>query len=59
MQMMLSNISKNCFPVFRDQADARRMKVKEARLRREERIRNKKKELLQSYREEDKAAKKS
>lgn len=34
------------------------MKVKEARLRREERIRNKKKELLQSYRDEDKAANK-
>ncbi|KAK7571833.1 hypothetical protein V9T40_014305 [Parthenolecanium corni] len=45
--------------MLKDQADARRTKVKEARLRREERIRNKKKELLQSYRDEDKAAKKS
>ena len=41
----------------RDQADARRMKTKEARLRREQRIAQKKKELLQAYRDEDKAKK--
>ncbi|XP_065220175.1 large ribosomal subunit protein eL19 [Planococcus citri] len=44
--------------MLKDQADARRMKVKEARRRREARILQKKKELLQSYRDEDKAAKK-
>ena len=39
-----------------DQADARRLKVKEARKRREERIALKKQELLQSYQREDEAA---
>ena len=39
-----------------DQAAARRMKVKEARKRREERIAAKRQELLQSYQREDEAA---
>ncbi|KAJ1532362.1 hypothetical protein ONE63_000964 [Megalurothrips usitatus] len=39
-----------------DQAEARRMKVKEARKRREERILQKKQELLQSYQDEAAAA---
>lgn len=42
--------------MLNDQADARRQKVREARKRREERIANKKLELLQSHAEEDKAA---
>lgn len=45
------------YSFFRDQADARRMKTKEARLRREQRIAQKKKEMLQAYRDEDKAKK--
>ncbi|XKL61244.1 hypothetical protein PGB90_008301 [Kerria lacca] len=44
--------------MLKDQADARRMKVKEAKRRREQRILQKKKELLQSYRDEEKVAKK-
>lgn len=36
-----------------DQAEARRTKVKEARKRREERIAQKKADLLKSYRDED------
>lgn len=39
-----------------DQADARRLKVKEARKRREERIKIKKAELIQNYAKEDEAA---
>lgn len=41
-----------------DQADARRHKVKEARRRREERISQKKAELLQTYAREEEATKK-
>lgn len=44
--------------MLNDQAEARRMKVKEARKRREERINQKKQELLQSYQDEAVAAKK-
>lgn len=36
-----------------DQAEARRTKVKEARKRREERIAQKKADLIKAYREED------
>ncbi|KAE8750053.1 hypothetical protein FOCC_FOCC003177 [Frankliniella occidentalis] len=43
--------------MLNDQAEARRMKVKEARKRREERINQKKQELLQSYQDEAVAAK--
>ncbi|XP_067011231.1 large ribosomal subunit protein eL19 [Anabrus simplex] len=42
--------------MLKDQAEARRLKVKEARKRREERITKKKQELLQSYQREDDAA---
>ncbi|XP_047001688.1 60S ribosomal protein L19 isoform X2 [Schistocerca americana] len=42
--------------MLKDQAEARRQKVKEARKRREERISKKKQELLQSYQREDDAA---
>ncbi|XP_076332991.1 ribosomal protein L19 [Tachypleus tridentatus] len=41
-----------------DQAEARRQKVKEARKRREERIQQKKVELLQAFQKEEEAAKK-
>lgn len=43
--------------LFSDQAEARRMKVKEARKRREERIMQKKQDLLQSYADEATAKK--
>lgn len=39
-----------------DQANARRLKVKQARERREERIATKKQEVLQNYQREDEAA---
>lgn len=39
-----------------DQAEARRKKVKEARERRNERIANKKQEVLQNYLKEDESA---
>lgn len=39
-----------------DQADARRLKVREARKRREERIALKKQEVLQNYQKEDEVA---
>ncbi|KAJ3656524.1 hypothetical protein Zmor_015596 [Zophobas morio] len=42
--------------MLNDQADARRLKVKEARKRREERIAAKKQEVLQNYQREDEAA---
>nr|AHB12466.1 60S Ribosomal Protein L19 [Pantala flavescens] len=42
--------------MLKDQAEARRLKVKEARKRREERISQKKQELLQSYQKEEDAA---
>merc|ERR1712024_139327 len=42
-----------------DQADARRNKVKEAKKRREERIANKRDELLKTFAKEDEAAKKT
>ncbi|XP_014286118.1 large ribosomal subunit protein eL19 [Halyomorpha halys] len=42
--------------MLRDQAEARRQKVKEAKKRREERITLKKQEILQSYQREDEAA---
>nr|BAN20296.1 ribosomal protein L19 [Riptortus pedestris] len=42
--------------MLRDQAEARRQKVKEAKKRREERITMKKREILQSYQREDEAA---
>ncbi|CAH1406271.1 unnamed protein product [Nezara viridula] len=42
--------------MLRDQAEARRQKVKEAKKRREERITMKKQEILQSYQREDEAA---
>ncbi|XP_046351040.1 60S ribosomal protein L19-like [Haliotis rubra] len=41
-----------------DQAEARRQKVKEARRRRDERIQQKKAEMLKSYHKEDEASKK-
>merc|ERR1711976_1001593 len=41
-----------------DQAEARRTKVKEARKRREERIAQKKQEMLKTFAKEDEAAKK-
>lgn len=41
-----------------DQADARRLKVKEAKRRRDERIAQKKAELLQTYQKEEEATKK-
>ena len=44
-----------CF-IYSDQAEARRQKVKEARKRREERITQKKEELLRAYEREDNAA---
>lgn len=50
--------ANNYFTCYSDQAEARRMKVKEARKRREERILQKKQELLQSYQDEAVAAKK-
>lgn len=40
-----------------DQAEARRNKVKQSKLRREERIRQKKEELLKQYAKEDDASK--
>ena len=43
---------------FSDQADARRLKNKEMRRRREERIALKKKEMLSALAKEDEAAKK-
>ncbi|XP_069704183.1 large ribosomal subunit protein eL19 [Periplaneta americana] len=42
--------------MLNDQAEARRQKVKEARKRREERISQKKQELLQAYQREDETA---
>jgi len=42
--------------MLNDQAEARRQKVREARKRREERIANKRQELLQTQAEEDKVA---
>ena len=42
-----------------DQAEARRMKVKESRKRREDRIAAKKAEILKTYAKEDEASKKS
>lgn len=42
--------------MLNDQADARRLKVKEARKRREERIAAKKLEALQIFQREDEAA---
>ncbi|GLH03472.1 hypothetical protein R5R35_013930 [Gryllus longicercus] len=42
--------------MLKDQAEARRQKVKDAKKRREERISKKKQELHQSYRDEDAAA---
>ena len=43
---------KNCFlSFFSDQAEARRKKVKEARLRREQRIAQKKEEMLKNIEE--------
>merc|ERR1712244_106433 len=44
--------------MLNDQAEARRNKVKEARNRREERIANKRDELLKTFAKEDEAAKK-
>ena len=43
---------------YSDQADARRHKVREARRRREERLNQKKEELLQTYAKEEEATKK-
>lgn len=43
---------------YSDQADARRHKVREARRRREERLNQKKQELLQTYAKEEEATKK-
>lgn len=42
---------------YSDQAEARRLKVKEARKRREERLLQKKQEVLQAYQKEDEAKK--
>ncbi|XP_073991270.1 ribosomal protein L19 [Rhodnius prolixus] len=42
--------------MLKDQAEARRLKVKEAKKRREERITQKKQEILQAYAREDEAA---
>ncbi|XP_065165690.1 large ribosomal subunit protein eL19 [Atheta coriaria] len=42
--------------MLKDQAEARRLKVKEARVRRNERIAAKKQEVLQNYQREDEAA---
>uniref|UniRef100_A0A1B6M4U0 Large ribosomal subunit protein eL19 domain-containing protein n=4 Tax=Cicadellinae TaxID=33370 RepID=A0A1B6M4U0_9HEMI len=42
--------------MLNDQAEARRLKVKEAKKRRAERLTQKKQELLQSYQKEDEAA---
>ena len=44
---------------FSDQAEARRNKVKQSRLRREERQRQKREELLKQYAKEDDAAAKT
>ncbi len=40
-----------------DQAEARRNKVKQSRIRREERLKQKREELLKQYAKEDEAAK--
>ena len=45
--------------ILSDQAEARRLKVKEARKRREDRIAAKKAEILKTYAKEDEASKKS
>lgn len=42
--------------MLKDQAEARRMKVREARKRRIDRIATKKQEILQNYQREDEAA---
>lgn len=42
--------------VCRDQAEARRQRVKDARKRREERLKAKREELLKQYAKEDEAA---
>lgn len=42
--------------MLNDQAEARRLKVKQARKRREERIQTKKQEVIQNYQREDEAA---
>lgn len=49
---------KNRSKVLSDQAEARRTIVKEARKRREERIKTKKEELLKSFSEKEEPAKK-
>ena len=52
-----------CYPFFflsccySDQAEARRYRVKQSRLRREERQRQKKEELVKQYAKEDEASK--
>ena len=50
-----NNIWKYCcsFLLNRDQAEARRLKTKEARKRREERQSQKRQEILKSYTKED------
>lgn len=53
---MLSANGVGC--IFSDQAEARRNKVKEARKRREERIANKKAEMLKTFAQEDELAQK-
>lgn len=45
------------FLLFSDQAEARRNKVKQSRLRREERQKQKREELLKQYAKEDDASK--
>lgn len=48
----------NLFKKYRDQADAKRQKVREAKRRRDERIAQRKAELLQTYQKEEEATKK-
>lgn len=45
------------FSCFSDQAEARRNKVKQSRLRREERQKQKREELLKQYAKEDESSK--
>lgn len=45
--------------VFRDQAEARRNRVKQSRLRKEERQKQKREEVLKQYAREDDAASKT
>lgn len=56
--MVLTFIVLTLLVCCSDQAEARRSKVKEARKRREERIAQKKQELLKTFAKEDEAPKK-